>query len=247
MLNMRFDSLDNLEKNLFDFKILFAYHSGKIENENISFHDTRNIFEDGKVIGYTGDLKTLYEIENQKHCYEFLKPYILHKEPITVEFIQQVHYKLTKGAYDEHRYNVNHEHPGSFKKHDYVTGVNEVGSSPECVEEEIAQLLDEINDKDLKDYFLGGVYFHAVFESIHPFADGNGRVGRTLMNYYFMIHDIAPIIIYNEDKKLYYEALEAFDTNEDLNPLYQFIEYEQEKTWTKKSIAKMKCLDSYTH
>lgn len=70
-----------------------------------------------------------------------------------------------------------------------------------------------------------------MFENIHAFADGNGRVGRTLMNYYFMIHEIAPVIIYDEDKKQYYQALEAFDQNDTLEPLKQLIQQQQQKTW----------------
>lgn len=137
------------------------------------------------------------------------------------------------------RYNVKKERPGEFKKHDYVTGINEVGSLPENVEQDLIELLNEINGYQGNDYFTVGVYLHAMFENIHPFADGNGRVGRTLMNYYFMIHNIAPVIIFNDDKKLYYETLEAFDKEDsDLDPLKKFVLYEQEKTWNKKKETK---------
>ena len=242
MKEMKFETMEDFEKQLYDFKILFAYHSGKIENEKITFHNTRDIFDSGRVIGYTGDLKTLFEIENQKTCYEFLKPYILKKQPLDIDFIKKVHYKLTKGTYDEYRYNVNQERPGEFKKHDYVTGIHEVGSYPEDVEQDLIDLLNEVNDKDFHDYFLGGIYFHALFENIHPFADGNGRTGRTLMNYYFMIHNIAPVIIYNEDKEMYYKALEIYDTKEELRPLLKFIEDQQEKTWSRSCLKRTKSL-----
>ncbi len=242
MKEMKFRNMADFEKYLYDFKIIFAYHSGKIENENISYHNTRDIFESGKVVGYTGDLRTLYEIENQKNCYEFLKPYILDKYEIDIDFIKKVHYQLTKGTYDEYRYNINEERPGAFKKHDYVTGVSEVGSRPEEVEDDLKELLDEINSPGLENHFLAGVYFHAVFEHIHPFADGNGRVGRTLMNYYFMIHDIAPTVIYNESKDSYYQALEEFDTKESLSPLLEFIRQQQEKTWLRFSSKRSRTL-----
>ena len=76
-------------------------------------------------------------------------------------------------------------------------------------------------------------YLHARFENIHPFADGNGRVGRTLVNYYLMIHNSPPLIVYEEDKKLYFECLQRFDEEEELEPLTRFLAYETEKTWTK--------------
>ena len=245
VLKMQFNNLNDFEKKLYDFKIIFAYHSGKIENNKITFHDTRDIFENGKVTGYTGDLKTLFEIENQKTCYEFLKPYILDKKDLDIKLIKKVQYELTKGTYDEHRYNINKERPGEFKIHDYVTGVNEVGSNPKDVENDLNELLDELNNSQINDHFIAGVYFHARFEHIHPFADGNGRTGRTLMNYYFMIHNIAPVIIYNEDKQEYYEALEKFDTLDELKPLINFIKKEQIKTWDKKQSNNSKNINTF--
>ena len=68
-------SVNDLELRLDSFRILFAYHSGKIENEEITYHDTREIFENGKVVGYTGDPRALFELQNQKVCYEALQEY----------------------------------------------------------------------------------------------------------------------------------------------------------------------------
>lgn len=99
-----------------NFKIVFAYHSNKIENDKIDFHNTRDIFEEGSVTAYTGDLRTLYKIENQVHCYHFLKAYIIDKKKLDIDFIKKVHYKLTRGTYDEIRYNIKEERPGEFKK-----------------------------------------------------------------------------------------------------------------------------------
>lgn len=229
--SMKFETMDDFERQLYDFKILFAYHSGKIENEQITYHDTRDIFESGRITNYTGNLKTLLEIENQKNCYEFLKPSILKKTRMDIELIKKVHKMLTRGTYDDHRYHINFERPGEFKKHNYVTGKYEVGSAPEQVEKNLRDLLSELDEYEGEDHFTAGIYFHAVFENIHPFADGNGRVGRTLMNYYFMIHDIAPVVIHEKNRKKYYHALEVFDEEESLEALADFIEQEQEQTW----------------
>lgn len=64
-----------------------------------------------------------------------------------------------------------------------------------------------------------------------PFADGNGRLGRTLVNYILTTHDLPPIIIYNEDKKYYYAALEKFDEEQDLSSVVELFKYEKKKTW----------------
>ncbi len=224
-------SATDLDKYLNSFRILFAFHSGKIENEEITYHDTREIFENGRIVNFTGSPRAIFEQQNQKLCYEFLKEKIVKKEPLSVELVKEIHRILTSGTYDEHRYIENEERPGEFKKHDYVTGIHEVGSAAEYVEKELIELIDEINAYEGKDVLKAATYFHARFEYIHPFADGNGRVGRTLMNYYLMTNDHPPLIIYNEDKRIYYECLQKYDEAQDLNPLYEFLKYETEKAW----------------
>lgn len=90
MLEIHYDNRNDLEKELIDFKILFAYHSNKIENEEINYHDTREVFENGKVIGFTGNTRTLFEIQNQKECYEYLLDKLIKKEPISISLIKEI-------------------------------------------------------------------------------------------------------------------------------------------------------------
>lgn len=229
----KIDSAADLDKYLDSFRILFAFHSGKIENEEITYHDTREIFENGRVVGYTGSPSALFEQQNQKLCYEMLKEKIAKKETLSIALVQEVHKVLSSGTYDERRYIENAERPGEFKKHDYVTGVHEVGSAAKDVEMDLTELIAEINAYEGKDVLKAATYFHARFEYIHPFADGNGRVGRTLMNYYLMTHDHPPLIIYHEDKRMYYDCLQKYDETEEIDSLYEFFKYETEKTWEK--------------
>lgn len=222
----------DLDRYLENFRILFAYHSGKIENENITWHDTREIFENNKVLNYTGDPRTIFEMQNQKICYEVLKQKIVLKEPLSIELVKEIHRLLTTGTYDERRYIEKGERPGEFKKHDYITGIYEVGVKPEEVEPMLKELLQELNEFGGKDILLAA-YFHANFENIHPFADGNGRVGRTLLNYYLLINNEPPVIIYEDEKTSYYKALQAFDSTESLEPLVKFLQMETIRTWNK--------------
>ena len=211
-------SPEDIDLRLDSFRVLFAYHSGKIENEEITYHDTRDIFENGKVVGYTGSTRALFEQQNQKTCYEMLRVKFAAREPLTVTLIREIHRVLTEGTYDERR-NISHEErPGEFKKHDYV-------------ERDLTELLEEVNGLGQKDPLIAGAYFHARFENIHPFADGNGRVGRTLLNYWLMINDMPPVIIYEEDKRSYYEALQQYDETESLDALIGFLKEQTVKTW----------------
>jgi Fic family protein len=227
------ESSADLDKYLDSFRILFAFHSGKIENEEITYHDTREIFENNRVLNYTGSPRALFEQQNQKLCYEVMKEKIVMKEPLSMELVKEIHKVLTSGTYDEKRYIENEERPGEFKKHDYVTDIQEVGSAFENVEKDMMELIAEVNSYEGNDVLKAVAYLHTRFEFIHPFADGNGRVGRTLINYYLMTHNHPPLIVYDEDKHLYYDCLQKYDEAEELNPLYEFLKYETEKTWEK--------------
>ncbi|MCL2031116.1 MAG: Fic family protein, partial [Oscillospiraceae bacterium] len=149
------------------------------------------------------------------------------------DLIKETHGILTGGTYDARRYIEQGERPGEFKKHDYVTGIAEVGSLPEEVERDIEELLTELSEYAGTDNLMAAAYFHARFEHIHPFADGNGRTGRALLNYFLMIHDHPPLIIREENKTAYYEALFAYDTAEDLGPMTAFLKDQAERTWEK--------------
>ncbi len=224
----------DIDLRLDHFRILFAYNSGKIENEAITWHDTREIFENGQVQGFAGNPRALFEQRNQKLCYELLKRKIAAREPLSLDLILETHRVLTEGTYDERRYIELGERPGAFKKHDYVTGQAEVGSLPEDVEGDLADLLAELADLPLEaDLLQAGAYLHARFEFIHPFADGNGRVGRTLLNYFFMTQGHPPIVIHNEDKAAYYTALGRYDVDEKLQPMVDFLREQLERTWEK--------------
>ena len=216
-----------------NFYILFAYHSGKMENSEVYYHDTREIFKERRVSGYTGNPGALFEIQNQKLCYEYIKPKLQEKEPISIKLVKNVHAVMTGGVYDEQRYIMHGERPGEFKKNDYVTTLTEVGSPPEDVVHDMIKLLDDITKFEYRGILKVGAYFHARFEHIHPFAKGNGRVGRMLLNYFLMIYNHPPLIIHEEDKHDYLRALECYDRMRDVEPMHVFLKEQIEKTWEK--------------
>lgn len=108
-----------------------------------------------------------------------------------------------------------------------------MGSAAEDVEADLIELISEVNAYKGEKVLKAAAYLHARGEFIHPFADGNGRVGRTLMNYYLMILNHPPLIVYDEDKRIYYECLQKYDENEALDSLYEFFRYKTQKTWGK--------------
>jgi Fic family protein len=213
--------------------ITFAFHSGKIENERVTYHDTREIFEHDGVTSYTGDLRTLFEIRNSKEAHELFLQAFQERRPLDEEFLKELQRQLTHGTYDTRRWQLG-ERPGEYKRHDFVTGKEEVGAAPEDVEEEVSELLEELQNVPPEKALTAAAYFHAKFENIHAFADGNGRTGRLAMNYFLVIHQHPPITIHEEDRKEYYDALEAWDRQQALDPLCDFLRSQTEKTWAKQ-------------
>lgn len=213
--------------------IAYAYHSGKIENENITYHDTREIFEHDGVTSYTGDLRTLFEIRNAKEAYELFLTAFDEKRSFDEALIKELQKCLTQNTYDSRRWRLG-ERPSEYKHYDYVTGKMEIGAAPKDVQEEISELLSELEEVLNRNALTAAAYFHAKFENIHPFADGNGRTGRLAMNYFLVMHEHPPIIIHEEDRKDYYAALEAWDSEQNLDSLRNFLKEQTEKTWEKQ-------------
>lgn len=213
--------------------ISFAYHSGRIENDRITYHDTREIFEHDGVTSYTGDLRTLFEIRNAKEANEVLLNAFQEKRKFDEPFIKELHRVLTQNTYDTRRWQLG-ERPGEYKRHDYVTGKEEIGAAPEDVAEEMGELFAELTEIHDRDALTATAYFHAKFENIHPFADGNGRVGRLAMNYFLIMHGHPPIVIHEEDRRDYFAALEAWDANQELELLRNFLREQTVKTWEKQ-------------
>ena len=231
--NKKITSVSELEAAINGKIISLAYHSGKIENSLITYNDTREIFEHDSVVNYTGDLRTLFEIRNAKDAFDELLRAFENKYSLDKILICSFHKKLTNNTYNKIRWEAG-ERPGTFKKHDYVVGREEVGALPEDVETELDELLDELKDIKDSEVIKAAAYFHDKFENIHPFADGNGRVGRLALNYFLLIHNYPPVIIHEQDRKEYFEALEAWDRKQDILPMKNFLKEQSIKTWYKK-------------
>lgn len=217
--------------------ISFAYNSGNIENPNVTYHDTCEIFEHDGVTSYTGDIRTLFEIRNAKLANEYFFAAFNERKPIDENLIKEIQKRLTLNTYDPLRWKKG-ERPGEYKKGDYVTGKNETGAWPEDVPDEMQELIEDIGDVDDKNALTAAVFFHAKFENIHPFADGNGRTGRLVMNYLLVIHNHPPIVIHQEDRKAYFDALEAWDEEQNLQPLKDFLRAQTVKTWEKQVLRR---------
>jgi Fic family protein len=237
---------DDLEVALNNFSIVFATNSNCIEGNKLNYHTTREIFEGKPLVNFTGDLRDIFEAQNQKLAANFIIESFNSKQEIDIDFILKLHSILLYGCYDSIRWSKG-ERPGTFKVNDYEVGISGVGSFPDEVEEDLKEILYELdNNKESADILMKATYLHANFESIHPFADGNGRVGRTLLNYYLLLNNYPPLIIFSEDKDTYYLALEVFDRTGELKNFKLFLQEQTCKTWKlKKDKSKEMSINKY--
>lgn len=215
------------------FFLKFSYSSNKIENSETRLNDVKAVFKGEKVIDFKGNKKTLKEIENHRDlCKNILKICVENNAKLSLSLIKKFHYYLMKGCLTKELL-MKGERPGEFKKCDYVIGLHDVGVLPLEVEENLNSLIDEVNEVEINENNALKVvsYFHCWFESIHPFADGNGRAGRMIFNYLLIGNNLPPIIIFESCGNDYYLVLEYFNETQEIDKMINFLDYQVYKTW----------------
>ena len=196
--------------NLYHYsQVNFAYNSNKIEGSKLTEDETEEIFETSSFIPKSDDsikLDDLIEMKNHFRLFDYCLDII--DEPLSKEIIIKMNKILKRNTSDEDnpRYNI-----GGFKIVPNKIGlINVINTSePENVEKEIDNLLNEYNNKEnitIEDI----IDFHYKFETIHPFADGNGRVGRMIMFKECLKNNIMPFIVLDKDKSFYMRGLKNY-------------------------------------
>jgi len=193
-------------------QVNFSYNSNKIEGSRLTSDQTEAIFDTSSFIPKSNDLIKLDDLTESKNHFK-LFDYMLDNVDIELskEMIIEMNKILKRNTSDEEnpRYNV-----GGFKIVPNMIGlVNVINTTaPEKVEEEIGNLLSEYNSKT--DITLEDIIdFHYSFEKIHPFGDGNGRVGRIIMFKECLRNDIMPFIVLDDDKPYYMRGLKEYTTD----------------------------------
>ena len=183
-------------------QIELTYNSNHIEGSRLTHDQTRYIFETNTIGATDGTMNVddIVETANHFKCIDMIITQA--KYPLSEKFIKELHQTLKSGTSDSRL--------DWFAVGDYKRMPNEVGgretTPPEQVADEIKKLLAEYNaakDKTLEEI----IDFHVRFESIHPFQDGNGRVGRLIMFKECLRNGIVPFIIDDDMKLFYYRGL----------------------------------------
>ena len=187
-------------------QIELTYNSNHIEGSTLTHEQTRYIFETNTIGVENGTINVDDVVETANHfkCVDYIIENATNQ--LSEAMIKELHFILKNGTSDSRK--------DWFKVGEYKKLPNEVGGEetcpPEKVKLEMKNLLTNYNQIEKKT-FEDIVDFHKQFEKIHPFQDGNGRVGRLIMFKECLENNIVPFIIDEEHKFYYYRGLKEWN------------------------------------
>lgn len=186
-------------------QIKLAYNSNRIEGSKLTEEQTRYIFETntvGEESGEATSVDDIIETVNHFACFDYMLEH--YSEPLSEEMIKEFHRLLKSGTSDARK---DWFRVGEYKSRPNMVGDTET-SSPAQAAKDMAVLLEKYHGKPVD--FDAIVDFHWRFECVHPFQDGNGRVGRMILFKECLAADVMPFIIDNEHKLFYYRGLKEY-------------------------------------
>lgn len=196
-----------LKRNLYhNTQIMFSYNTNHIEGSKLTEKQTRYIFETNTILFEEGTVASVDDILETANHFK-LVDYMLDiaDKNLTEDIIKKFHKILKEGTMDSRK--------EWFNVGDYKKLANEAGnmktSSPKQTPKDMQKLMEWYNSLPkvtIKDI----IEFHARFEKIHPFQDGNGRVGRIIAFKECLKNNIIPFIILDKDKLYYYRGLKEY-------------------------------------
>lgn len=203
-------TLSSYEK---DFELRFTHHSTAIEGNTLTLMETKVVLEDGVSIGGK-ELREIYEVINHKKAYGYVKKCIAENKPLDENIVKDLHAILTENII-----------VGGIYRSQEVR-ISGAGFTPPSGNEmyiQVKAFYEDLRNKTELNPLELAAWTHAEFVRIHPFVDGNGRTSRLLMNYQLMAKGFLPVSVDKEKRLDYYNALEEYAVNKNLEPFANFI------------------------
>ncbi len=195
------------------FILKLTYHSNSIEGSTLTEPDTAAILFDSAALP-DKSLTEQMEAKNHQTALNYLFNHVFRKQKINENLVLKLHSILMNGIRPD---------AGLYRRHAVrITGVNLPTANYMRIPDLMPKLLSDAQ-KAAKDIIGLSADIHSRFEKIHPFSDGNGRVGRLLMNAMLLKENFAPAIIRQERKRLYYTYLYKAQTKKDQSQLEDFL------------------------
>ena len=205
-----------LKGNLYhNTQVTFAYNTNHIEGSKLTEAQTRYIYETNTLIAEKDSITDIDDVLETANHFK-LVDYMLDiaDKKLTENMIKEFHKVLKEGTSDSRKewFNV-----GKYKKLPNEAG-NMKTTEPKNVERDMSKLIEWYNSLG-KVTIKEIIEFHSKFEKIHPFQDGNGRVGRIIMFKECLKNNIIPFIILDKDKLFYYRGLNQYQSNKEKGSL----------------------------
>ena len=206
---------ENFENRYEAFCSLFTHNSTAIEGNTLTLSETNYLLFEG-IVPSSRSLREINEVLNHKKAFDFILNY---KEDITKEFILELHRLVVMNTLREDLVS----QIGKYRTVQVFIG-DSIPPKPHEVPEKITNLLKWYSkNKDKLHPLIVASYFHTEFEKIHPFVDGNGRVGRLIMNFILHKNKYPMINIPNSRKFKYYKVLQEAHKTGNLIPFVKFL------------------------
>ncbi len=201
---------------------LLAYNSNKIEGSTLTEEQTASLFDTG-ILPKTDDYYRAKDVEEMNgHFLMFNKMLDTLDADLDQQIIKSFHFELKSGVFEDR---ANGYAIGDYKKRPNMIGIHQT-TLPSQVPDAMTELLNWYHAQDVSLETLAE--FHARYEIIHPFQDGNGRTGRIILFRECLRHDISPFIIEDANRPEYLEALKAYRQNGTVTALTTLFQKEQE-------------------
>ena len=201
---------------------LLAYNSNKIEGSTLTEEQTASLFDTG-ILPKTDDYYRAKNVEEMNgHFLMFNKMLDTLDAALDQQIIKSFHFELKSGVFEDR---ANDYAIGDYKKRPNMIGIHQT-TLPSQVPEAMTELLNWYHTQDVSLKTLAE--FHARYEIIHPFQDGNGHTGRIILFRECLRHDISPFIIEGANRPEYLEALKAYRQDGTVTELTTLFQKEQE-------------------
>ncbi len=190
------------------FNIEYAHNSTAIEGNTLTLIQTKAIIEDGLSVGGK-TLREIYEVANHAKAFAYVQKCVAEGKTLDENTVKDIHALLMENILLG----------GVYRNVEVrITGAGHKPPAPSEMYRQVKNFFAELPYKTELNSIELAAWTHAEFVRIHPFADGNGRTSRMLMNYQLLMGGFLPVSIAKENRLEYFDALEAYAVNGDLTP-----------------------------